>query len=82
MDKDFVQALKQVVSDILNVEVSKVSDNLSPDTIEGWDSFNHLVIISAVEEQLGIVFTSNEIEQIKSFGDLKRIADRRGRAHG
>ena len=82
MDKEFVEALKQIVSEVLNVDPETVNDSLSPEAAESWDSFNHLVIISALEERLGIVFTSNDVEQIKSFRDLRLIAAHRGHAHG
>jgi len=82
MEKDLVEALKQIVSEVLNVDVSKIDDSLSPVTIETWDSFNHLVIISGIEEGLGIVFTSDDVEQIKNFRDLRRIAAKRGHTHG
>lgn len=82
MEMDLVEALKQIVSEVVGVDISKVDDSLSPETIETWDSFNHLVIVSAIEERLGIVFTSDDVEHIKNFGDLRYIAAKRGRGNG
>jgi len=82
MEKDLIEALKLIVSEVLGVDVLKVDDDLSPETIETWDSFNHLVIISGIEEGLGIVFTSDDVEHIKNFADLRRIAAVRGHSHG
>ena len=38
--------------------------------IKGWDSFNHMNIIIAVETRFGVRMHSSEIESLKSVGDL------------
>jgi acyl carrier protein len=47
---------------------------LSPETtandIEGWDSFNHISVIVAVETRFGIKMTTNEIEHLANVGAL------------
>jgi len=82
MDKKLEEALKHIVSEVLDVDILEVNDSLSPETNENWDSFNHLVIITAIEERLGIVLTSGDVEKIKNFGELKLIADQRGHGDG
>jgi len=81
MEVNLEEALKQIVSEVLEIDLVEVYDNISPETVEKWDSFNHLVIISAIEERLSIVFTSDDVEKIKNFGELRRIAAKRGRSH-
>ena len=50
---------------------------LTPQTmaadIEGWDSFNHLNLIVAIETEFGIRLNSAEIEALHSVGDLTAI---------
>jgi acyl carrier protein len=47
---------------------------LAPDTtaddIEGWDSFNHLSVMVAVETRFGIRIATNEIESLANIGAL------------
>jgi acyl carrier protein len=47
---------------------------LSPETtandIEGWDSFNHISVIVAVETRFGVKMTTNEIEHLANVGAL------------
>lgn len=49
-----------------------LSDELSAADIEGWDSLNHVVLISMVEETFGIKFKLRELMNIDSVGDLLR----------
>jgi acyl carrier protein len=41
--------------------------------IDGWDSFNNLNIMVAVETRFGIKMTSTEVEGLKNIGDLVTI---------
>jgi acyl carrier protein len=56
---------------------------LKPETvagdIEGWDSFNNLNIMVAVETRFGFKMSSTEVEGLKNIGDLVRIVLARGR---
>ena len=67
-----MEALKKIVAKVLNVDESKV-DELTMDNAEQWDSFNHLLLISEIEKQLGIKFSIHEVENIKSFKGLSEI---------
>jgi len=50
---------------------------LKPETtaadIDGWDSFNNLNIMVAVETRFGIKMSSTEVEKLKNIGDLVEI---------
>jgi acyl carrier protein len=47
---------------------------LKPETtaadVDGWDSFNNLNIMVAVESRFGIKMSTKEIESFKDIGDL------------
>jgi acyl carrier protein len=47
---------------------------LTPQTtandIEGWDSFNHISVIVAVETRFGVKMTTSEIEHLADVGAL------------
>jgi acyl carrier protein len=50
---------------------------LKPETtandIDGWDSFNNLNIMVAVETRFGIKMSSQEIEGLKNIGALVQV---------
>lgn len=38
----------------------------SPDTVESWDSINHLNLVMALEQEFGVEFDPEDIEQLLS----------------
>lgn len=69
--------LNQIIADIFEIDPKEVTDNLTRDDIELWDSLSHLRLITAVEEGLGVRFTMSEIESIDSIGVLRRLVAER-----
>ena len=74
-----MKELKKIVAKVLNVDEIKVNDSLTMKNAEQWDSFNHLLLISEIEKELGITFSIQEVEKIKSFKDLREIVSGKGR---
>lgn len=74
-----MEELKKIVAKVLNVDEIKVNDSLTMDNAEQWDSFNHLLLISEIEKKLGITFSIQEVEKIKSFKDLRETVSNKGR---
>ena len=55
-----------IVADIFEVPLEQVLPESSPDTIETWDSLRHLNLVLALEQEFGIQFSPEEIEQLLS----------------
>ena len=51
----------KVVSNILNVPLEEVNEDSSPQTIEKWDSLQHMNLILALEEKFGVQFREDQI---------------------
>lgn len=67
--------LREILSDVLDLDPEQISDDFSRDDESGWDSMAHLRLITAVEQAFGLKFTMREIEEIRSYGDLReRVA--------
>ncbi len=49
---------------------------MTADDIEGWDSFNHLSIIVAVETRFSIKMKTSEIETLANVGALVEAIER------
>jgi acyl carrier protein len=67
----------QVVSDVFSVPVEQVNAETSPETIVTWDSVQHLILMLALEEELGISFEPEELERMTSVGAIVQVAQRR-----
>jgi acyl carrier protein len=68
--------LREILSDVLDVE-PQITDDFSREAESAWDSIAHLRLITAVEQAFLIKFTMQEIEEIRTYGDLRtRVAAR------
>jgi acyl carrier protein len=43
--------------------------------VEGWDSFNHVNIVVAIESQFGIKFNTAEVEQLRAVGEFVKLIE-------
>ena len=80
---DQSQILQQV-ADIIRDVLDPVDDRqlqIGPETTadqtEGWDSFNHINIVVAIEQHFGIKFKTAEIESLRNVGELVALIDRK-----
>jgi len=62
--------IKQIIAQVLNIPVGEINDDASTQTITNWDSLNHMNIIFAIEEQLGITFEDDEIMNLTSLDKI------------
>lgn len=54
----------------MGVAAHEVTETSSPDTIESWDSLQHMKLILAVEEAFGVQFSDRDIVSIKDVQSL------------
>jgi acyl carrier protein len=55
-----------MMADAFSVPVERMTNEASPDTIETWDSIQHLNLVMALEQEFGVQFEPEEIEQLLS----------------
>ncbi len=59
--------VKKVIAEILDIEISSINDNTSPETVESWDSLKQMNIIVALEEEFDIEFSDEDIVEMLNF---------------
>jgi acyl carrier protein len=59
--------IKELMSVVLETDLSFIDDNASPETIENWDSLKHMNLISVLEEEFNITFSDDEILEMLSY---------------
>ena len=52
--------LKKLLSVLLGIDEEKINNDVSSETIEGWDSLRQMNIIVAIEEEFNIQFDEEE----------------------
>ena len=48
----------------------QLTDKMTPDDIDNWDSLTNMTIISEIESQWGIKFKLRDIIRMKTVGDI------------
>jgi acyl carrier protein len=61
------------VADVLGVAVADLIDESSVDSIESWDSLNHLNIVMAIEEAFGVQLSADEVIEMRSIAAIRQI---------
>lgn len=67
--------LKEALARILDVDVSEITDNASPDTIENWDSLRHMTLVIALEEEFDVEFTDDQVVEILGYKLIKIVLE-------
>ena len=78
MNSDEIYAeVRSIIAEILDQPDLQVSPNTRADDVEGWDSFNHINIVVAVEAHFGIKINTAEIEELRNVGELVALIERK-----
>lgn len=72
------QKLKKIMMDLFEIKEGEITDESSIDNVENWDSLKHINLIIAIEEQLGLSMSADEIVEMTSFAKIKRILTDKG----
>ncbi len=65
------EKLKQIIASVFKVDASTINSETSPDTIENWDSLNHLNLVLALEEGFDVNFTEQQTVEILNYELIK-----------
>lgn len=63
----------RIVSELFEVPDESLSADSCPDTIERWDSVGHLNLVLALEQEFGVRFSPDQIEQMTGVGAIVAI---------
>jgi acyl carrier protein len=67
--------IRMMASDLFGVAVESITASSSPETLENWDSVQHLNLVLALEEKFGLQLSPEEVEQMKSIGDTAKLIE-------
>jgi acyl carrier protein len=70
MSDQILERVRGIASDVLQVAPGSLSAESSPQTVENWDSVQHLNLVLALEEQFGVQFEPDEMDAMKSIGAI------------
>lgn len=70
------ERIKEVMSAVFGIKSEDISNEASTETVENWDSLNHMNLIVALEEEFSIRFSDDEIIKLVTLDLIeKRIRE-------
>ena len=80
MDREKIrEKLNGVFQDVFDDDSIELSDKTTADDIDGWDSLEHITLISAVEKAFKMRFTMKEVSGMKNVGEMMDILAERAK---
>jgi acyl carrier protein len=71
--------LNQVLKEAFNAKENQLSDDIKLTSYEEWDSMSHMLFITKIEETYGIELSGDEIANMQTVGDIKKVLSSKGK---
>ncbi|EOS80214.1 acyl carrier protein [Dorea sp. 5-2] len=65
--------LNEVFRDVLDDETIELNDQTVADDVDGWDSFEHINLVVAVEEEFSFKIPMGKVVTMKNVGEMVDI---------
>ena len=71
--------LESILKDSFNIKESEMNDDAKLMSYGEWDSMSHMFFITKLEEAYSIELTGDEIADMQTVGDIKKIIISKGK---
>ena len=78
MNQGSFDKVRQIAADIFTLDVEQVTASSSPESIEAWDSMQHLNLVLALEQSFDVTFAPEEIETMVTIGEIVNVLRKKG----
>jgi acyl carrier protein len=66
-----------MASDLFGVPADQITRESSTESVEAWDSTQHLNFVLALEDKFNIQFSPEEMEQMRNIGSTVKLVENR-----
>lgn len=73
--EEIIEKLTTIFHEVFNDNSIVLTNEMTASDVENWDSLTHMLMITKVEEELGIKFKLKELNRLKKVGDLINIVE-------
>ena len=73
MNEQVLNRVREIVSDVLQVDGDAITPDSSPENVPSWDSVQHLNLVLALEDEYGLQFLPEEMDQMKTVGEIAQL---------
>ncbi len=71
--EEVFERLNEVFRDVFDDDSIEVNDTTTADDIEDWDSFEHINLVVAIEEEFGFKIPMGKTVTMKNVGEMADI---------
>ena len=71
-------ALKRIFVRVLNLPDDEVDESISMQTVKQWDSLAHINLMLSIEQEMGTIFSPDEMEEMISYKMIMATLARKG----
>lgn len=65
-----IEKLTAIFHEVFNDSNIVLSNDMTANDVENWDSLTHMLMITKVEEVFGVKFKLKELNKLKQVGDI------------
>lgn len=77
--EEVYERLNEVFRDVLDDEAIKLQDETVADDVDGWDSFEHINLIVAIEEEFEFKIPMGKTVTMKNVGEMVDLILEKGK---
>jgi len=72
---EIVDKIRHILISVLKHDNFEMRDELSAPDVDGWDSLNHMMIITEIEDAFNIKFKLKELNKLKNMATLIELIE-------
>jgi len=72
------ETLKRIFVRVLNLPDDEVDESISMQTVKQWDSLAHINLMLSIEQEMGTIFSPDEMEEMISYKMIMATLARKG----
>lgn len=77
--EEVYERLNKVFQDVFDEEDLTVNDETTADDVEGWDSFEHINLVVAIQDEFSFKIPMGKVVTMKNVGEMVDIIMEQGK---
>ena len=77
MSQTVLDQVRAIAADLFSIPPETITPETSPDTLEQWDSMQHLNLMLELEMTFGVKFSTKEQSDMLSIGAVAATVERK-----
>jgi acyl carrier protein len=74
MNREIIfKRVQDIFRDVFDEDTLIISDKTSSDDIEDWDSLNHILLLSSIQDEFKITISLEEMQSLSNVESLVKI---------